>query len=97
MARTTDPQKEQFWKSHIHQAKYFNDSISKYCQSQGLQVHSFKYWKHRLGNKTQNSRLPVAAFIPVRISPQELATQKKSLPDAKWIAELIYELQARFE
>lgn len=95
MARTTDPQKEQFWKAHLTQAKYFDGSINKYCQSQGLQVHTFKYWKNRLSKRTSESRLPVASsFIPVKISTPE-AISKKNLPDPKWLAEVIFELAQR--
>jgi hypothetical protein len=98
MARTTDPQKEQFWKAHIAQAKYFQGSISKYCRSHDLQVHTFKYWKHRLTKRTPESRLPVpSSFIPVKVSPAEQAVFKKNLPDPKWLAEIIFELHARFQ
>ena len=93
MARTTDPQKEQFWKAHIAQAKYFDGSINKYCEREGIQVHTFKYWKSRLAKKSA-SRLPVpSTFIPVNISSSEQLPTKKSLPDPKWIAELIFHLQ----
>ncbi len=92
MARTTDPQKEQFWKAHIAQAKYFNGSINQYCESEGIQVHSFKYWKTRLAKKSA-SRLPVpSAFIPVNISKPDSQSTKKSLPEPKWVAELILHL-----
>lgn len=97
MARTADPQKELIWKTHIKQEKYFNGSIKEYCQSQGIQVHSFKYWKHRLAKRESESRSPVPSFIPVNISSPEPTMQKRSLPDPKWVAELIFELQARFE
>lgn len=98
MAHTTHLQKEQFWQSHIIQAKDFNGSINKYCQSHGLQVHSFKYWKNRLSKKSLSSTKPAASsFLPVRVLPSEPLISKKSLPDAKWLAEVIFELHARFQ
>jgi len=97
MARTTDPLKEQFWKAHISQAKYFDGSIKKYCQSEGIQVHTFQYWKKQLAKKSPEERLPgLSSFLPVNVvSPA--STIHKSLPDPKWLAELICELHARLQ
>lgn len=98
MARTTDPLKEQLWKTHIIQARHFDGSISKYCQSQGLQIHTFKYWKNRLEKRSSESRLPVpSSFIPVKVATQDLSGSKKSLPDPKWLAEIIFELHVRLQ
>jgi hypothetical protein len=98
MASTTNSQNQQFWKAHIIRAKDFNGSIRKYCQSQDIKVHTFMYWKHKLTKRPAESRLPVPSpFIPVRVSTPEPQKSKGSLPDAKWLAEIIFELHARFQ
>lgn len=101
MARPIDTsKKEQFWKNHIHQARHYEGGISKYCQSQGLNTHTFKYWKSRLSKKLSESRLPAlsSSFIPVQLENPKRASASgvsKSLPDPKWLAEVLFELHAR--
>jgi transposase-like protein len=88
MTRTTNQQKEQFWKAHLTQAKHFNGNISRYCQSQGLNVHTFKYWKRQLANRlTEPRSLVPSSFVPVKVSTPELQVSRRSLPDPKWLGE----------
>lgn len=96
MARTADLQKEQFWQSHITQAKDFNGSINKYCQMNGLKIQNFKYWKSRISKISAKSMKPVASpFFPVRVLSADLSLPERSMPDPKWIAEVLFELHAR--
>lgn len=96
MAHTTNQQKARFWKAHLIQAKHFDGNISRYCQSQGLNVHTFKYWKRQLEKISTETRLPVpSSFVPVKVSIPEPQVSRKSLPDAKWLAEVVFELHSR--
>jgi secreted Zn-dependent insulinase-like peptidase len=98
MAYTANPQKQQFWKVHLIQAREFNGSINEYCRGQGMQASTFQYWKQKLTKRSAESRLPVPSpFIPVRVSTPVTQTSRKSLPDPKWLAEIIFELHARFQ
>lgn len=98
MARTPDLKKEQFWKTHIAQAEYFNGGINKYCEKEGIQVHSFKYWKTRLAKDFTTTRFSdPSSFIPVKVVTAESSRTHKSLPDPKWLAELICALHARLQ
>lgn len=98
MAYTTNPQKEQFWRAHIIQARHFNGSINEYCRGQGIQASTFQYWKQKLTKRSAEPRLPVPSpFIPVRVSTPEPQISNKSLPDPRWLAEIIFELHARLQ
>ncbi|MBK7844197.1 MAG: hypothetical protein IPJ71_10955 [Bdellovibrionales bacterium] len=74
---------------------YFISEI-EFCQQEGLNNTTFKNWKYRLSKeRTRGStgrRKPVrCACVPVDIRKPGAAY---SLPDAQWVAKLIFYLQA---
>ncbi len=93
MAYTPNPAKEQFWRSHILKFKRSNISLKAYCESQDISPSSLHYWLEKLESKIQ----PQASFLPVVVSSPEPTPRRKPLPDPKWLAEVIFELHARFQ
>lgn len=97
MKRPRDPQKEIFWQNHMMQSELFDGSMTKYCKQNGINIHLFKYWRNRLSKKAGSSRLPVPVpFAEVRVAGNDESPGTKiGLPDPKWLADLIMELQGK--
>ena len=96
MPRKADPEKEQFWKTHILQSKAFDGSVIKYCESQGIAIHKFKYWKYELEKRSSVKSTKPSPFLPVQIKEPETkprnSLKTSDLPDARWVAEVITHL-----
>ena len=86
---------EEFWREHMLASKSFIGTNSEYCRVHGLDKKKFSYFRRRLG--FGKPRPLAKAFVEVR--PQnfeEVVKQapKKSMPDAKWLAEFAVSLLA---
>ena len=93
MQNTRNHQKEEFWQRHVNQAAAFEGSQKKYCEAHGLNQHTFTYWKQKL---TADSALPRSnQFIPVSVMATSASERK--MPDAKWVAEVLFEIYQRFQ
>lgn len=92
-------EKENFWKHHIAQAEIYNGSIAAYCRENSLGLSTFKYQRRQIERKDSGIRLstPKSAFVPVKVKTDESVLTRKTLPDPKWIAEVIIEIHARFQ
>lgn len=88
-------QKIEFWFNHVEHSKKFDGSVLEYCRSNNIAPQTFYKWRAKFANKL--AAVPVAAkqskpFIPIQIEP--ITTSGFStMPDAKWVAELILHLQ----
>ena len=86
---------KQYWQTKIREAENFSGSETEFCRQEGLNNTTFKNWKYRLSKSSKRSRvgrrMPVnSAFVPVKIQKPRAV---RSLPDAQWVAELIFYLQ----
>jgi hypothetical protein len=86
---------KEYWQTKIREAENFSGPEIEFCRQEGLNNTTFKNWKYRLskGSKRGSTgrRKPVrSAFVPVEIKTPRAAY---SLPDAQWVAELIFYLQ----
>ncbi len=89
---------KEYWQTKIREAENFPGPETEFCRQEGLNNTTFKNWKYRLSKGSKGSkrgrvgrRMPVnSAFIPVKIQKPRAA---RSLPDAKWVAELLFYLQ----
>lgn len=96
MANVPNKEKEQFWQQHIVKYKQSNLSLKAYCKSQGFSPSSFNYWLQKVAAKTSSR----SNFLPVVVStpPANKAVRTgKTLPDPRWVAEVIFELHARLQ
>jgi hypothetical protein len=85
--------KEKYWRSQLAAAEQFPGSQREFCNSQGLSIHTFQYWRQKLSpRKNIRDMQPVkpAPFVEVEVMP----SRSLALPDAKWLAEFIHHLQA---
>jgi len=92
-------EKENFWRHHITQAKTFDGSIAAYCRKHGLSSGTFKYWSGNIEMRGAPPHLPASrsSFVPVKIVSDEPVSSRNSLPDPKWIAEVLFEIHKRFQ
>ena len=85
----TNESKDEFWERHINAADSFSGTNRDYCKLNGIDNRKLSYYKKKLGLGKHQIR--PKAFIEVKsksveevVVPRET---KKSLPDAKWLAE----------
>lgn len=89
MQKATESQR-QMWISHIESARNYPGNIESYCRDKQISKPAFYYWKMKLA-KEKARTLP--SFVPVEVTRSaERATP--DLPDPRWLAELVYHLQA---
>ena len=77
-----------YWKSHILKASKHEGSINSYCRIAGISSGKFHYWKKRLAIKEPKPCENIPAFAQVEVVPDK----NSSLPDPRWLAELILSL-----
>jgi transposase len=68
-----DPRKEQQWRDWIHQWQHSGLSVRAFCARHGLAPPSFYAWRRTLQQRD------TAAFIPVRLVPDESPAPAASL------------------
>jgi len=86
-------QKPAFWREQIELASNYADGIQKYCDANGLASQTLYRWKFKLRARPKKAAklTPATAFAEVRVCEPEVLC-KRSLPDAKWLAEFILHL-----
>jgi hypothetical protein len=87
---------KEYWQTKIREAEKFAGPETEFCRQEGLNSTTFKNWKYRLSKGSKRGRvgrqIPVnSAFVPVEIQKPR---KGRSLPDAQWVAKLIFYLQA---
>lgn len=93
MSYQLNQKKEDFWNRHLQQAKTFEGSDKQYCKENGLNHHTFSYWKQKVSARSKTKS--ASPFIPVTVATNAPVT--KEMPDAKWVAEVLFELYQRFQ
>ena len=92
---TLKEQKAIFWSKHLDLANQYPAGILKYCEVNGLAIQTFYKWKLRLQSQVVKNlpakRLTKSPFAEVQVCRPEVVHQQ-SLPDAKWLAQLILHL-----
>ncbi len=94
----------EFWKAHVLRAQEFLGSNMEYCRVNGLTNSTFATYKKRLGFvKSAKPRRKLSAFSKIEeLAPLSLdlakaslrVPQPRSLPNPKWVAELILALHS---
>lgn len=86
----TRQQKTEHWRKRIEASESFAGSEREYCDSQGLSLATFRYWKSKLRVELPAGLvMPTSPFVRVEI---ERPRPQSKLPDAKWVAEVLMHL-----
>lgn len=98
MKKPSDPEKFEFWKTHIEAMKVCGGSRAAYCRENNIKYHDIKYWKNRIDGvmRVQHKAIKHKSFLPVQVLKPIEVEKTKSLPDAKWVAKIIFELNERY-
>lgn len=91
----------EFWRRQLEDFKKYSGSQNQFCRERGYCPHLLHYWRKKLSG--QPRRQPpglqtISPFIPVtveRVAHLPKSEPSASLPNAKWLAELILHLQER--
>lgn len=92
--KTLNQDKLEYWRNHIEQSKQHPDSIQAYCEANNIATSVYYKWRQRVLNLRPSkviSKKVKSAFVPVVVSSSETQSYQrtKSLPDSKWVAEVI--------
>lgn len=83
--------KEVYWRKQVALARKCEGSLEAFCRERGLSPASLAYWRKKL-RAADNKALTVSPFVPATIIP---SASGSTLPDPRWVAELIVELVRR--
>jgi hypothetical protein len=85
--------KERYWRAQMAAADRFPGSQQEFCKSQGLSLNTFQYWRKKFNRSREShqtqARKP-SPFAEVEVIRPIHPPQR--LPDAKWVAELVWHL-----
>jgi hypothetical protein len=83
-------ERECYWREQVALADTREGSLESYCRTQGVAIHTLRYWKEKFRSQEKKSKsLVVPAFIPVEISKGPKAEKTGRLPDARWCADFV--------
>ena len=83
--------KQQYWRDHVSGAEKFPGSHEEYCRMEGISSPALRYWRKKAAGERRHGRsAAVESFIPVEV--MSAAAPHTSLPDPRWLAELIFHL-----
>ena len=88
----TENQKK--WREHVAKAQEHGDGFASYCRVNGISNSTLVYWRKKLGPKPASELRQGSPFIPVQVLNVESMPRGSTLPDAKWVAEVILHLSA---
>ena len=90
------------WRNLVEGSEGCSGSLHDYCKEQSISYFQLSYWRKKLrkGKKEvrlQKSRRAAASgFVPLKIQIPEIGQPNRSqalhLPDAKWTAEVLFNL-----
>ncbi len=84
---------DNFWREHLIAAGNFSGTDGEYCREHDLNHKAFSFYKIKMGFRKPRGRSK--AFVEVKPKAPEIkvATRsrefKKSIPDARWLAEFV--------
>jgi hypothetical protein len=79
------------WQERVRQADKHPEGLSAYCRANNVSLGALNYWRNKGRPKLPTvARRP--AFIPIQVMAAETEVRSPSLPDAKWLADLIRHL-----
>ncbi len=86
----TQDKNQEYWREQIARGNRHPGGVASYCRAHAIKPAAFYYWKKRLRRRAIVKRASAdQSFIPVEILRPEA---KPSLPDARWLSELIVNL-----
>ena len=89
--QTTNESKRRTWRSHVEGVKSFSGSVEDYCRSKQITTQSFYYWRGKFTKESGSATVP--SFVPVEVTRNH-PSAATSLPDPRWLAELIHDLHS---
>lgn len=86
--------KKEFWLEHLRKLAEFEGTQSQYAEQNGLSASKLSYYKTKFAPKTSFAKVVAkkSAAAVVVSAPLDKQTISQKLPDVKWLAALIREL-----
>lgn len=82
----------EFWQKQIDSAKKYPGSKAAFCRTNSLSVHTLNYYIKKFDKEKKLTPRVARPFVEVMVE-KPINQVKRSLPDPKWVAELILHLQ----
>jgi hypothetical protein len=96
--KSSNKEQFEFWREHILKSDRCPEGRQAYCRFNNLPESTFYKWRLKIfgpNKKSENinSKKIQSSFLPVVVTTPELNSgtypQKNTLPDARWVAEII--------
>lgn len=94
MNKSTRKENEQVWKSRVERSTRRTGNLEEFCRSEGVSSSSFSYWQNKLRSPSapRKKSRELSAFARVEILEPVSHVPRSSVPNAKWVAEIILHL-----
>ena len=94
MNQITKHKREDYWRAQLKAIKEYPGTLTDYCQTHGITMSAYHYWLRKLKPKPSESALlpRQSSFVPVEIIGEYPKHTTSSLPDPRWVAEIILNL-----
>jgi hypothetical protein len=80
--------KEQEWRHRVQRAAHRSGTILEFCKAEGISREALRYWQRKATPKRALG--PASPFARVEVIERvEPSTCRRSVPDPRWVAELI--------
>lgn len=84
-------EKKKFWTEELGSYRQSGLSYVKYCESKSFCASTLRYWEEKL-NLGQNKKVQPSGFAKVEVNKKPQTPTLHSLPNAKWVADVIRHL-----
>ena len=89
--QTKSISKREYWRQQLIAAERFPGSLREFCKHKGISLNTFQYWRNKFSNESQGQLIQTPnPFVTVAVEQTQVMS---SMPDARWLAELILHLQ----
>jgi len=92
---TSRMENQRKWREHIAKASEYGGSLASYCRENGISIPRLHYWRGKLAVKPRKALEKTSPFIPIQVMNMESLPGSPNLPDAKWVADILFHLSAR--
>jgi hypothetical protein len=85
--------KEKQRQEHIRKAQAHPAGMAAYCRESGITINALNYWRTKMRPESSvPDRDESPAFLAVQVAESEDAERRSSLPDPRWVAEVMLHL-----
>ena len=94
MKASSQSAKERFWREQLNLIENYPGTTAEFCRSKGLPIYTCHYWRKKIATQQRpmaHSAVVQNPFIQVEVQ-KRAEPVASSLPDPRWLAEFLIQL-----